>query len=47
MSRQVTGDAAPTARLRFTYAEFKAFVLGVKAGEFDDLTEEPTPQESR
>lgn len=24
--------------LRFTRAEMKAFILGVKAGEFDDLT---------
>jgi hypothetical protein len=41
VSRQVTGDGANTVRLRFTYAEFRAFVQGVKAGEFDEFTEEP------
>lgn len=46
MSRKVTGDGANTVRLFYTCAEFKAFVLGVKAGEFDDLTEEPAPKES-
>jgi hypothetical protein len=39
MSRRVTGDGAPTAKLLFTTAEFRAFVLGVKAGEFDDLAD--------
>lgn len=37
MFRKVTGDAAPTSRLLLTTAEFRAFVLGVKAGEFDDF----------
>lgn len=27
--------------LRFTRAEIRAFILGVKAGEFDDLMEAP------
>ncbi|MBW8484371.1 DUF397 domain-containing protein [Actinomadura parmotrematis] len=30
--------------LYFTEAEWDAFVLGVKDGEFDDLLEEPEPE---
>jgi uncharacterized protein DUF397 len=30
------GDASPV--LQYTAAEWRAFVAGVKAGEFDDLT---------
>jgi hypothetical protein len=35
VSRRHTGDGAGTVRLRFSAAEWDAFLTGAKAGEFD------------
>ncbi|GAA2688124.1 MULTISPECIES: DUF397 domain-containing protein [Actinosynnema] len=35
MRNSTLGDASPV--VHYTQAELKAFILGVKAGEFDDL----------
>lgn len=45
--RRVTGDGAMAGQLPFTRAEFRAFVLGVKAGEFDDLIGDEPVRPSR
>jgi hypothetical protein len=50
VQRRVVGDGAGTVRLPYTADEWRAFVLGVKAGEFDDLVAEPgagTPGKGR